>query len=195
MLPFLLTPLREGRRTAKVRGQLWQKFLLTPLREGRRRSAGRSRSRTKFLLTPLREGRRCPEKRCGAKHTFLLTPLREGRPDWLMEIFPIRNFYSRPCGRGDCNQRGAVGIRRLISTHAPAGGATFHTTARVRHTAIFLLTPLREGRRHTGSSTERRFIHFYSRPCGRGDQISTSRSCSISSNFYSRPCGRGDMRR
>ena len=83
-------------------------------------------------------------------------------------------------------------IGAIISTHAPAGGAT----GRAR----------RDGRRG---------INFYSRPCGRGDAeaggfciktaiISTqapaggatplSLSCGepLGGDFYSRPCGRGD---
>ena len=78
-----------------------------------------------------------------------------------------------------------------ISTHAPAGGATFAV-----------------------SMTSMLLTNFYSRPCGRGDMeaayptdeadgISThapaggattpaSRSPSAISYFYSRPCGRGD---
>ena len=77
------------------------------------------------------------------------------------------NFYSRPCGRGDeadvCG-RNAV----IISTHAPAGGATYKVSTRVltvrcisthapaggatassafsHNSSLFLLTPLREGR-------------------------------------------------
>ena len=123
-----------------------------------------------------------------------------------------RDFYSRPCGRGDFKRDVATLVVGLISTHAPAGGAT-----RCRY--IGLAVPR----------------HFYSRPCGRGDviflpvaavtsisthapaggatsqaetyrrqiQISThapaggatkSRMLSLpsASNFYSRPCGRGD---
>ena len=82
---------------------------------------------------------------------FLLTPLREGRlyspqPGPL----PRNHFYSRPCGRGDSSERCSLPFsssflltplregRRaarfirsghgIISTHAPAGGATaiFH---------------------------------------------------------------------
>ena len=34
----------------------------------------------------------------------------------------------------------------------------------------FLLTPLREGRRSHPRGVRRRFLDFYSRPCGRGDQ-------------------------
>ena len=124
------------------------------------------------------------------------------------------NFYSRPCGRGDeadvCG-RNAV----IISTHAPAGGATYKVSTRVltvrcisTHAPaggatwmirsykggglIFLLTPLREGRRSRCLRTERR-NHFYSRPCGRGDGAVRSGRRGPR-NFYSRPCGRGDSR-
>ena len=84
-------------------------------------------------------------------------------------LLPKReNFYSRPCGRGDPAQllagkaqrkflltplregRPPPFIRRqrasVISTHAPAGGATFSTRRR-----------------------RRSLRYFYSRPCGRGD--------------------------
>ena len=79
-----------------------------------------------------------------------------------------KNFYSRPCGRGDVSNSDTVevlpeflltplreGRRKIrevcvrivfrISTHAPAGGATQRMTALFRM-ALFLLTPLREGR-------------------------------------------------
>ncbi len=35
-----------------------------------------------------------------------------------------RNFYSRPCGRGDDVDFIILNHSHLISTHAPAGGAT-----------------------------------------------------------------------
>ena len=56
-----------------------------------------------------------------------------------------RDFYSRPCGRGDADELLIVCVC-LISTHAPAGGATRETTATAVLLTIFLLTPLREGR-------------------------------------------------
>ena len=56
------------------------------------------------------------------------------------------HFYSRPCGRGDgACLRYAVGIDK-ISTHAPAGGATYSGINGLLRGHIFLLTPLREGR-------------------------------------------------
>ena len=59
---------------------------------------------------------------------------------------PSCNFYSRPCGRGDA---GVVIVRvavAVISTHAPAGGATKARFSLDEPVEQFLLTPLREGR-------------------------------------------------
>ena len=76
---------------------------------------------------------------------FLLTPLREGRRKQLFHVVPLINFYSRPCGRGDVKQDGAF-AGYAISTHAPAGGATYAEWAGWK-----------------------KKNDFYSRPCGRGD--------------------------
>ena len=128
----------------------------------------------------------------GITSTFLLTPLREGRHFTKCQARSRWNFYSRPCGRGDkysCaavtslsdiflltplregrlfpQPRAPAAIR--ISTHAPAGGATF---ARLRMLLCFL-------------------PHFYSRPCGRGDAEPEKQDRRVA-YFYSRPCGRGD---
>ena len=61
-------------------------------------------------------------------------------------------FYSRPCGRGDAARLMRL-VRRIvsISTHAPAGGATFVFRGCIVSFAF----------------------HFYSRPCGRGDRRET----------------------
>ena len=58
-----------------------------------------------------------------------------------------KDFYSRPCGRGDK-------IHAVLSLEI----------------VPFLLTPLREGRRKVGRQGRCPAHHFYSRPCGRGDQ-------------------------
>ena len=79
----------------------------------------------------------------------------------------------------------------LISTHAPAGGATLPWMGRAYPGGVFLLTPLREGRRKKPMQAESR-PYFYSRPCGRGDTA----ACSfffVCFYFYSRPCGRDDL--
>ena len=61
---------------------------------------------------------------------FLLTPLREGRQDGRAETV----------------------VAALISTHAPAGGATQATIYRELERGKFLLTPLREGRQQFSTS-------------------------------------------
>ena len=146
-----------------------------------------------FLLTPLREGR----LRRGRRRT-------RQRPD----------FYSRPCGRGD-NLPRYILSRSAISTHAPAGGATDKVAERMTNANVFLLTPLREGRRLHPIHSIPPGGDFYSRPCGRGDKGCADRhtGCHMISthapaggatawqrqersrkyDFYSRPCGRGDL--
>ena len=187
---FLLTPLREGRLMRFYKK--YHTFLYFYSRPcGRGDGVGKARQmdgristhapaggatrsirartgRTKqFLLTPLREGRRKPCPAAGRREYFYSRPC--GRGD--LRIFKKRKitlyFYSRPCGRGDqvflCPRRlglisthapagGATAVKQdgafagyAISTHAPAGGAT-----RARRSSglsfSFLLTPLREGR-------------------------------------------------
>ena len=103
-------------------------------------------------------------------------------------------FYSRPCGRGDLRtpdspaiwtekflltplREGRLGLRvpdrllvALISTHAPAGGAT-------RNLREMLCKELISTHAPAGGATYNRYSprdekhHFYSRPCGRGDKI------------------------
>ena len=82
-----------------------------------------------------------------APELFLLTPLREGRRAEMggAETM-VKNFYSRPCGRGDDFKDIWLVGDYSISTHAPAGGATFWQVAANKPLRAFLLTPLREGR-------------------------------------------------
>ena len=61
----------------------------------------------------------------------------------------------------------------------------------MRVPALFLLTPLREGRRGHGGHDINGAAYFYSRPCGRGD-VDRLAEVVHEPNFYSRPCGRGD---
>ena len=124
-----------------------------------------------------------------------------------------QHFYSRPCGRGDLrgvirNDRVAListhapaggatspyGIgflgRRHISTHAPAGGAT-HLAGFGRSCQTFLLTPLREGR-HGAQPLPQAAPLFLLTPLREGRRHSESCESSLWNYFYSRPCGRGD---
>ena len=145
---FLLTPLREGRRSfLREYNILVISFLLTPLREGRlaapeRNHAGGaisthapaggatastsciSLSSNLFLLTPLREGRReYRAKWYGEDEAFLLTPLREGRRARREQMRMMALFLLTPLREGRQCQ-----------------------TADMLIWIRFLLTPLREGR-------------------------------------------------
>ena len=131
------------------RAQVDVVFLLTPLREGRRSRAYEAPSTFSFISTHAPAGG-ATSYRCLLIHhnQFLLTPLREGRQAYPLCVRRRTHFYSRPCGRGDFHIRGSPARLLPISTHAPAGGATF---------------ALAQGRLLAA--------HFYSRPCGRGDAI------------------------
>ena len=74
--------------------------------------------RSSFLLTPLREGRHLSPPPPAPFEKFLLTPLREGR-----------HAAALPGG----------GRRHKISTHAPAGGATFPVAA-MQADAVYIST-------------------------------------------------------
>ena len=145
-----------------------RRFLLTPLREGRRTAPSLFRSPPLYFYSR-------PCGRGDARRAILRSRRRDfysrpcGRGD--MNCNTTRShplyFYSRPCGRGDWIFRpssvslseisthapagGATlrlhlaGAEGAISTHAPAGGATQLCVSRVIAFA-FLLTPLREGR-------------------------------------------------
>ena len=125
----------------------------------------------------------------------------------------MTNFYSRPCGRGD-RMRELYARQKLISTHAPAGGATFitSTAGTIREISTHAPAGGATRRRSTGwrttaqnfysrpcgrgdfpgrSHAGRRCLYFYSRPCGRGDRAGSPRY-GLCADFYSRPCGRGD---
>ena len=145
-------------------------FLLTPLREGRlKKFLHQLEAQCDFYSRPCGRGDFWRWRKWYRSKPFLLTPLREGRRSWQnLRKFPS-DFYSRPCGRGDpaASRRpdnvlisthapagGATLVNHndagridLISTHAPAGGATRFRPNGNGCRKLFLLTPLREGRR------------------------------------------------
>ena len=157
-----------------------------------------------------------PPRLATRKYRFLLTPLREGRRDIIRHcIAADHHFYSRPCGRGDTSlhfaimpsaeflltplREGRPGFRNdkrarsIISTHAPAGGAT--ALRMLPSTAlIFLLTPLREGRQKRKQKRLAEQIISTHAPAGGATQ-SALPAAPILADFYSRPCGRGDRHR
>ena len=152
---FLLTPLREGRRDVSVT-MVYALAISTHAPAG---GATKSRmlslpSASNFYSRPCGRGDQLFWRLQIVLHRFLLTPLREGRQD---EIAGLR------CGF-------------IISTHAPAGGATGTAKVRRQPWQKFLLTPLREGRRDIIRHCIAADHHFYSRPCGRGDLYGSERA-------------------
>ena len=100
---------------------------------------------------------------------FLLTPLREGRHDLPHRHGRFRQISTHAPAGGATGAK--LSRRRYphISTHAPAGGATEPPPSPPRLDGLFLLTPLREGRRRLFLKISAFSSYFYSRPCGRGD--------------------------
>ena len=152
-----------------------------------------------------------------------------------MTLFVSEDFYSRPCGRGDpvCGKTYPVivisthapaggatrhdlagcQVHQKISTHAPAGGATNGAQPFPQSAPLFLLTPLREGRRGRSRRTTSptRFLltplregrrqagnppvapsRFLLTPLREGRPGRYSDNRRNDWYFYSRPCGRGD---
>ena len=126
---------------------------------------------------------------------FLLTPLREGRHSWMRKKYGVlsisthapaggateirlagraggRNFYSRPCGRGD----GLTARRRR-------GGMTNFYSRPCGRGDIYHLH-----RRHHSRN-------FYSRPCGRGDTPPLYRVEDDGTKFLLTPLREGRQRR
>ena len=171
-----------------------------------------SRTSGPFLLTPLREGRQDSMRTNLAVETFLLTPLREGRPRSANARGRFaHNFYSRPCGRGDqeaLNQcfrfiisthAPAGGATALaphppasgrISTHAPAGGATHSLHIRLRPVGISTHAPAGGATATTQEAHLAEIISTHA-PAGGATTIGQQREI-LCCYFYSRPCGRGD---
>ncbi len=154
-------------------------FLLTPLREGRRSQLQKlSGLFCYFYSRPCGRGDLCAGH--APAHSSLYFYSRPcGRGDLIdlvLHLLNFLNFYSRPCGRGDRNRRGEPCNRFTISTHAPAGGATRRRPSPSPRRTYFYSRPCGRG---DGVLADLRFHqrYFYSRPCGRGDGISPQHPC------------------
>ena len=99
------------------------------------------------------------------------------------------NFYSRPCGRGDISDIKVASIDHLfLLTPLREGRRGLPVIAPTK--LPFLLTPLREGRQYHNESCYTFFV-FLLTPLREGRPQRNSRAEALH-NFYSRPCGRGD---
>ena len=144
---FLLTPLREGRLFRVYRCPYCGNFYSRPCGRGDNIITLSMQTGQSFLLTPLREGRRGKGALIASFSQFLLTPLREGRLLPGGRIPGVDHISTHaPAGGATFEQLDNRDTFQLISTHAPAGGATPYSM-----------------RLHVIEA------HFYSRPCGRGD--------------------------
>ena len=170
---FLLTPLREGRPNPicatdatmryfysrpcgrgdlvapRFRRGTFVDFYSRPCGRGDHDWPATGDFELLFLLTPLREGRLVfVFVLSGPAIYFYSRPCGRGDcPSAMVKDMVLSNFYSRPCGRGDGARVHERTDTRNISTHAPAGGATSSLLTWKITQIIFLLTPLREGRR------------------------------------------------
>ena len=96
----------------------------------------------RFLLTPLREGRRKRQSYRKPLKTFLLTPLREGRPlHALLQSGSALISTHAPAGGATSADRAYTQNHYHISTHAPAGGATIYLSLPTEHTLISTHAP------------------------------------------------------
>ena len=151
---FLLTPLREGRLFRVYRCPYCGNFYSRPCGRGDNIITLSMQTGQSFLLTPLREGRRGKGALIASFSQFLLTPLREGRLLPGGRIPGVDHISTHaPAGGATFEQLDNRDTFQLISTHAPAGGATPYSM-----------------RLHVIEA------HFYSRPCGRGDPVLMGRS-------------------
>ena len=144
----------------------WKPFLLTPLREGRRI----------FIQCRIYKIKHFYSRPCGRGDLFSAS---------LRRCIAL-NFYSRPCGRGDANRSPAQNAM-LISTHAPAGGAT-ELTSEESASGLFLLTPLREGRPVQTVNARRCIVISTHAPAGGATTFGASK-ISVSSISTHAPAG------
>ena len=122
---------------------------------------------------------------------FLLTPLREGRRDEAIRVDTLAIISTHAPAGGATIWRDAMYAVKQISTHAPAGGATKPRNISHPVRTDFYSRPCGRGDAPDLGAAAEADRHFYSRPCGRGDRRA-SEALDGNAHFYSRPCGRGD---
>ena len=145
-----------------------------------------------FLLTPLREGRPRQRRRGRSnRRDFYSRPCGRGDTEKEQLKAQLADFYSRPCGRGD---RNAAGI--------PAHDFDFYSRpcGRGDPQRVALYVPGTQISTHApaGGATIRCFLiwcfisQFLLTPLREGRQWPGQENVYWKNHFYSRPCGRGD---
>ena len=133
--------------TASAKSLMAAAFLLTPLREGRRSAHPKDPNNNRYFYSrPCGRGDPKRGPRCGGSINFYSRPC--GRGDIAGRFFV--NHASTISTHAPAGGATSAGRKRCvggcISTHAPAGGATGWSVTLQARSLIFLLTPLREGR-------------------------------------------------
>ena len=190
---FLLTPPRGGRPAWRGKGYAVQNNFYSRPRVGGDPCHFTAEMGQRYFYSRPRVGGDRQQNIGGCGHNrFLLTPPRGGRLLAAAACFaPQRNFYSRPRVGGDqpwllryyateiisthAPAWGATGFsvitngkEYIISTHAPAWGATSPAVGAFM-ASLFLLTPPRGGRRVWLCNSRTHRFYFYSRPRVGGD--------------------------
>ena len=185
---FQFTPLREGLRQCAF-------YLLVYIHISIHAPAGgasyNNQNNTKgaiFQFTPLREGLRLSHGCTCSRTIFQFTPLREGLPDSGGGSYAQSKFQFTPLREGLHTETEILPHLRIISIHAPAGGASW-IMANAGIPLAFQFTPLREGLlfricQHRNSEIS---IHA---PAGGASPYQTGNR-RTRRDFNSRPCGRG----
>ena len=145
-------------------------FLLTPLREGRHTAAAPVNP-TSCISTHAPAGGATRSTRASrqSRRNFYSRPCGRGDTPSASLWRPPSYFYSRPCGRGDQQQK-SLRMHRLVFLLTPLREGRPDRKVSVLLIPRFLLTPLREGRPTYSRQNGMAIPYFYSRPCGRGDK-------------------------
>ena len=107
------------------------RFLLTPLREGRRSRNRRSSARTVFLLTPLREGRPCRDAGRAAAGPPISTHAPAGGATVVRAVFqdPLDGISTHaPAGGATVSACEATGMSVFLLTPLREGRLQFSTS-------------------------------------------------------------------
>ena len=147
------------------------RFLLTPPRGGRPFTILSSMVSGLFLLTPPRGGRQGRYCRVGNRPYFYSRP-RVGGDEQMAEtqLDNLQDFYSRPRVGGDTVIGDVAEVQLVISTHAPAWGAT---TAKVLHQQPKIISTHAPawGATRASKAPSINTADFYSRPRVGGDAV------------------------
>ena len=148
-----------------------------------------------FLLTPLREGRPRQRRRGRSnRRDFYSRPCGRGDTEKEQLKAQLADFYSRPCGRGDRNAAG-IPAHDFDFYSRPCGrGDPQRVALYVPGTQISTHAPAGGATEPSARSTTQ-ISGFLLTPLREGRRGHGGHDINGAAYFYSRPCGRGDLDR